>query len=36
MEKKKKAKGFLERPSAKRAGELLNLSRNKLSITGGC
>jgi len=27
-------KGFLKRPPTKRAGELLNLSRNKLRITG--
>jgi len=29
------AKGFLKKPSAKRAGELLNLSRNQLRIMMG-
>jgi len=33
----RKAKGFLRNPSAKKAGELLNLSINKLKIlTGHC
>jgi hypothetical protein len=31
----RQAKGFLERPSAKRAGEFLNLSRNQLRIMAG-
>jgi hypothetical protein len=31
----RQAKGFLKRPSAKRAGELLSLSRNQLKILTG-
>jgi hypothetical protein len=31
----RQAKGFLKRPSAKRAGELLSLSRNQLRILTG-
>jgi hypothetical protein len=31
----RQAKGFLKNPSAKRAGELLNLSRNQLRIMTG-
>jgi hypothetical protein len=31
----KQAKGFLKRPSAKRAGELVNLSRNRLRTMMG-
>jgi len=31
----RQAKGFLKRPSAKRAGELLNLSRDQLKIMMG-
>jgi len=31
----RQAKGFLKKPSAKRPGELLNLSRNQLRILAG-
>jgi hypothetical protein len=35
IRRQRQAKGFLKKPSAKEAGELLNLSRNQLKIMTG-